>query len=119
MKRYLTVYDSSKNYLYPSKEIATPELVSQHYPLVNMGIKCVIETDSTGLMFYTSPESLDVLRGIHEIDESLTDEDALTAIEEILNTPEEVNTEPTAEERIAAALEYQNLLSTIDTTTTD
>lgn len=41
--------------------------------------------------------------------EGLTDEEALDAIEAFENQLNELAQEPTAEERIAAALEYQNL----------
>lgn len=45
-------------------------------------------------------------------DEGLSNEELLDAIEEFEDTPQTpVEQEPTAEERIAAALEYQNLLS--------
>lgn len=45
-------------------------------------------------------------------DEGLSNEELLDAIEEFEDTPRPVvEVEPTAEERIAAALEYQNLLS--------
>lgn len=45
-------------------------------------------------------------------DEGLSNEELLDAIEEFEDTPRPVvEAEPTAEERIAAALEYQNLLS--------
>ena len=45
-------------------------------------------------------------------DEGLSNEELLDAIEEFEDTPRPVvEAEPSAEERIAAALEYQNLLS--------
>lgn len=45
-------------------------------------------------------------------DEELSNEELLDAIEEFEDTPRPVvEAEPSAEERIAAALEYQNLLS--------
>lgn len=40
-----------------------------------------------------------------------TDEDILETIEAFENTQNTVTVEPSAEERIAAALEYQNLMS--------
>lgn len=41
----------------------------------------------------------------------VTDQDKLDAIEAFEDAKNSPNTEPTAEERIAAALEYQNLMS--------
>ena len=55
------------------------------------------------------------MRYQYGIDKSLTEEEAIAAIQEILNTvPEEVEPEPTTDERIAAALEYQVMASLPD-----
>ena len=51
---------------------------------------------------------------MYQIDASLSESEALAKIEEIINTEPEVDTTPSAEERIAAALEYQNLTSMED-----
>jgi hypothetical protein len=48
------------------------------------------------------------LRNIFMIDESRTEEEAIIEIETIMNTP--VEQPVTAEERIAAAMEFQNLM---------
>ena len=42
------------------------------------------------------------------VDSSLSEDEAIAKIEEIRNTPP-AEPDPSAEERIAAALEYQNL----------
>ena len=55
-----------------------------------------------------------LLRSIYQIDPSMSDNEALAAIEEIKNTPPEVDDTPSAEERIAAALEYQVMSSLPD-----
>ena len=52
--------------------------------------------------------SLNALRQIHNIDESISDDEAIQLLEEIINTPPEQVV--SAEERIAAALEFQNIL---------
>ena len=52
------------------------------------------------------------MRGIYNIDSTLTEEEAIAKIEEIINT--EPEQEASAEERIASALEYQNLMSMED-----
>ena len=49
------------------------------------------------------------MRSFHGVPEEMTDTEALAFIEEKINTPPVV--EPSAEERIAAAMEYQNLMN--------
>lgn len=109
----LTIYDNTKTYYYPSMEMATPERVSNDYSIVNITeLKPVIETDTTGIMFYTSPEPLNMMAGRLDLkpEDYSTDEELLLAMEEVLNAPQP-EPEPSAEERIAAAMEYQNLMS--------
>lgn len=111
--KYITIYENTKTYLYPNMKTATPEEVGMEYSAVNIeGIKCVIETDESGIMFYTAPEPIQVMAGRIGADISgcVTDEERLQIISDILNAPAP-ESEPSAEERIAAALEYQNLLS--------
>lgn len=112
--RKLTIYDNTKTYYYPSREEATPERVSVDFPIVNAtDLKLVIETDpDDGIMFYTAPEPINNMArgmGLNPADYS-TDEELLQAMEDILNAPQP-EPEPSAEERIAAAMEYQNLMS--------
>lgn len=45
------------------------------------------------------------------ITDKMTDDEVLAAIEDYINNPPPA--EPTAEERIAAAMEYQNIMSTL------
>ena len=52
------------------------------------------------------------MRSLYNVDKALTEAEAIAKIEEIINTEPEV--EPSAEERIASALEYQNLMSMDD-----
>ncbi len=113
MKKVLEIYDKTKTYLYPNMTLATPENVATTYSVVNIpNLECIIETDESRIMFYTAPEPISVFKGRYNIDSSVSTKDAIVAIEEILNAPQpEAKLAPTAEERIAAALEYQNLLS--------
>jgi hypothetical protein len=111
--RYLEIYNSKKTYYSPAYEEFTPEHVMSHYAIVNIGT-CIIETNVSGKMFY-SVELIENMRDRLGIDESLTDEEAVKAMETIINTV--VEPEPTAEERIASALEFQNLTSLSDVTT--
>lgn len=109
--KYLEFYNREKTYYYPSNEMATPDRVAMDFAIVNSGLKLVIETDEDRIYFYTAPVTLKVLANRVGIDiAGLSDEEALQAIEDKMNEPLP-DPEPTAEDRIAAALEYQNLLS--------
>ena len=111
MKKILEIYDNTKTYLYPNMNLATPDNVAATYSVVNIpNLECVIETDESKMMFYTAPEPISVLKSRYNIDSSVSTKDAIATIEKILNAPE-VELFPTAEERIAAALEYQNLMN--------
>lgn len=109
--KLLEIYNQEKTYLFPNMTIASPEEVAKTYTAVNIpNLTCVIETDESRTMFYTAPEPIAVLKSRYGIVQSLSDEEAIVTIEEIINAPQP-EPEPTAEERIAAAMEYQNLLT--------
>lgn len=110
----LEFYNNNKTYMYPTGVLATPERVKKDYPATEV-FKFVVTTNEAGEVIY-GLDTLSSLRSNYEIDSSLSENDALAAIEEILNTPQEVDDTPSAEERIAAALEYQVLTSMDDTT---
>jgi hypothetical protein len=108
MQRNLEIYNPTKTYYSPVNEIFTPEHVMSHYAIVNAGT-CVIETNSTGKMFY-AVELMEVARDRMNIANTLTDEEALVVMKEILNAPQPIP-EPSPEERMASAMEFQNLLA--------
>ncbi|MGB8455141.1 MAG: hypothetical protein WCD89_22775 [Anaerocolumna sp.] len=111
MSKHLSIYNPEKTYLYPNMKEASPNTVKSEYSSVNF-FTCVFETDASETVIYTSPEPMQVIRSRYEIDSSLSDEEAIIAIEVIMNTPQPViESAPSAEERIAAAMEYKNLLS--------
>lgn len=113
MKKLL-IYDRKTTFMYPSGKVATPEVVKADYPACEH-FTFVIETNQRKEVIYGF-YNLSGLRDSYDIDDSLSDEEAIAQIEEIMNTPEEVvEGEPSAEERIAAALEYQNMMSMEDT----
>ena len=105
--RILEIYKANKTYMYPSGAIATPERLTADYPATKV-FPHVIETDENGQVCFAI-NNLSAMRSHYNIDRSLTDEEAVAAMQEIMNTPVEVVQEVTAEERIAAALELQNL----------
>lgn len=105
----LKIYDE-KTRMYPSGKVATKDVVYADYPAVKV-FTHVIETDENDEVIYAI-NNLSALRTSYNIDKSLSEQEAVQAIQDIMNTPREpVEPEPTAEERIAASLEYQNLLA--------
>jgi hypothetical protein len=110
MKRYLEIYDPEKTYIFATMAVATPDIIKASYSAVN-NFKCVVETDAYGEKFY-AVDSFNSMKDRFGIDPSLSDTEALAQLEVIINTePTTVEQEPSAEERIASALEYQNLLA--------
>lgn len=101
----LVKFDNTTTYMFPNGAIATPEVIVKEYPAV-MYFVHVLEVNGDVCQ---AVMNLKALRGIHNIDDSLTEDEAIAAIEVIMNTPP-LDPEPTAEERIAASLEYQNLM---------
>lgn len=102
------MFNGTKTYMYPNGQIATPDVIRADFPAVDI-FPHVIEVNGSVCQ---AIQELQALRNIHGIDETLSDDEALLAIEVKINTPAPlVEKEPTAEERIASALEYQNLLS--------
>lgn len=108
MKIRLEKYNKSKTYMSPSSVIMTPEVVAKEYP-ATQAFTHVIETDASGEMMYAI-NSLASLRGMYDIDPALSEDAAIAALEVIRNTPPP-EAEPSAEERIAAAMEFQNMMS--------
>jgi hypothetical protein len=108
----LELFDRTKTYVTPDGNAQTPDALGMMFTIVNVpDIKLVIQTDITATYLYTSPEPLGTMAQRLGLDytQYATDEELLVAMEDILNVPQAVP-EPTAEERIAASLEYQNLM---------
>lgn len=99
----LEIYDGTKTYMYPNMTLATPQIMLASYPAI-LKFKHVIETDEAGEVCFAI-ENLSAMRSRYGIDSTLTEEESVQAIQDIINTPEEVSTEPTTEERTATALE--------------
>ena len=108
-------YTGDKTYMFPNGALATKEVVLEHFPAA-LSFVHVVETDENEEVMWAL-ENLSALRSQMGIDSSLTEDEAIAEIEKIVNTPPEVSTEATAEERIAAALEYQVMASLADETT--
>lgn len=102
-------YTGEKTYMYPNGAIATPEVMQQDFPAV-LTFTHIIETDEAGEVAF-AVQNLSAMRGFYNIDKSLSEDEAIAAIQNAINNPPVLEAEPSAEERIAAALEYQNLMS--------
>lgn len=98
-------FDGEKTYMFPNGAIATPAEIRSQFPAVDM-FPHIFEVNGHVLQ---AVMELSAMRGMHNIDEQLSDEEAILEMQTIINTPQ-VN-EPSAEDRIAAAMEYQNLLT--------
>ena len=109
--KILEKYTGNKTYMYPNGALATVESVTEKFPAWQSFVH-VVETDQNGEVMFAF-ENLSALRGIYNIDAALSEPEAIAAIQEIINTPP-AEPAPSAEERIAAALEYQALSSLPD-----
>ena len=107
-------YTGEKTYMAPSGALLTKEAVLNSNPSA-LAFVHIVETDENGEVMLAL-QNLSVMRSNYDIDASLTEDEAIAAIQEIVNTPEEVSTDPTAEERIAAALEAQTMMAMDDVT---
>lgn len=109
MSRYkVEKYDGTKTYMHPNGELATPEKIKQIFPASEV-FTHIVETDEQGQVMFAF-QNLAAVRTQMEIDPSLNEDEAIAKIEELRNAPRP-EPEPTAQDRIAANLEWQSLLS--------
>ena len=121
MKR-LEKYTGEKTYMYPNAALATPERVLADFPAA-IAFPHVIETDDNGEVLFAIM-NLSAMRAQYGIDTSLSESEAIQAIQDIMNTPEPepeetVDESTVALQNIAAQLEFQNMMSLDDVTTTE
>lgn len=105
-------YTGNKTYMSPSGAIMSPDVVMQQYPSITL-FAHIVQTDDAGEVMFAL-QNLSAMRTQYGIAPELTEAEAIAAIEDAINTPAVVVELPTPEERIAAALEYQNLVSMED-----
>lgn len=110
--RTFKIYDGTKTYMYPNGAIAKKETVLADFPAV-LEFPHIIEVDSRDQVML-SCQNLSMMRDLYNIDQSLTDEEAVIAIQNKINEPVATTAAASPEERIAAALEYQNLMAMPD-----
>ena len=101
-------YTGTKTYMYPNGTIATVESVTENFPAWQ-NFTHIVETDEAGEVLFAS-QNLSATCSIYGIDCSLLESEKIKKIQEMVNAPTPIQ-QPSAEERIAAALEFQNLLS--------
>lgn len=104
-------YTGKKTYMFPNGHLATPDRVLSDFPAI-LTFPHIIETDESGQVMF-SVENLSAVKSRLGIDPALNDNEAIAEIELLRNAPPPVP-EPSAEERIAAAMEYQNLMTMED-----
>lgn len=105
-------YTGEKTYMFPNGALATKEVMLEQFPAV-LTFAHIIETDEAGEVAF-AVQNLNAMRSLYGLDSSLTEAEAIAVIQEIVNTEPVEDAEPTAEERIAAALEYQVMASLPD-----
>jgi len=83
--------------------------IKQKFPFVGVaGTPVVLEYLGHSNIMVGAIDNLDILRDVYRIDPALSDEEALQAYIAVRTAPPP-DPEPSAEERIAAALEFMNL----------
>ena len=107
-------YTGDKIFMFPNGALATKEAVLEQFPAA-LNFVHIVETDENEEVMWAL-QNLSAMRAQFGIDSSLTEDEAIEAIEDIINNPPIVESEATAEERIAAALEYQVMASLPDDT---
>lgn len=107
----LELYTGEKDYVTSSGVLYNKKKVLEEFPSA-LTVPFVVETNTKGRIIF-GMSALDILCETYGISDELSDGEAIKAIEEIRNTPV-TETQVTAEERIAAALEYQVMASLPD-----
>lgn len=109
----LELYTGEKDYMYPNGNMATPQIIYNRFPAARK-FQFVVGTDRKGQVLQ-SFNNLSLMRDMYNIDDSLSDEEAIAAIEEIMNTPPAPVETVSDETRIADALEDMVVLQELAT----
>lgn len=104
-------YTGKKTYMAPNGELMTPEIIQQKFPAV-LAFNHIVETNETGEVCF-AVQNLSAMREIYNVNSSLSEDEAIAKIQEIVNTPTP-DPGPTTEERTAAALEFLAMSSMPD-----
>jgi hypothetical protein len=109
------IWDKQENLITPTGKIFTPADVFAEYPASQVpGIKYIIADQPINMaVFMEFEQTKNVYKSIGaNITDNMSDEEVLLAIQDFEENPPVAS--PTAEERIASALEFQNLLGMPD-----
>lgn len=106
----LEFFDGTKTYMFPNGEVATPQVMLDKFPALEH-FTHVLEINGDVCQ---AVMNFNAMKNMYNIDENLSDAEALAALESIINQPVPTASSPNSEERIAAALEFQNLLTLPD-----
>jgi hypothetical protein len=116
MKRY-AIWDKVSPVIVPTGAIYTAEQWIEKYPVAaldNITVVCSAG-EINGGFFGTLGQMVQMYEGMGaDFSECVTNEDKLTVIEEFEDMMNAPSDEPTTDERIAAALEYQVMASLPD-----
>lgn len=104
-------YTGEKAYMFPNGALATKEAVLQKFPAA-LTFTHIVETDEEGQVMWAF-QNLAAMKTLHSIAKETPEAEAIAKIQEIINTPDP-EPEPSAEERMAAAMELQALNSLTD-----
>lgn len=114
MERFFEKYTGNKTYVSASGAIYDRERTLIEFPAALI-LTHIVETDSTGEMMLAL-QLLSRMRDLYGIDATLSEDDAIAALKEAVAAADAAQAQAAAayvppEERMAAALEYQNLLT--------
>ena len=113
MKRY-AIWNKQDTIITPIGEVLTAEQWIQRYPVAGVPTITVVcaAGEINGAFFGTLGQMVQTYEGMGaDFSACTTDEEKLGVIEAFENALKTASEEPTAEERIAAALEYQNIMA--------
>ena len=113
LKKY-AIWDKQTQVITPIGEVLTPEQWIDRYPAAGVETVTVVcaAGEVNGAFFGTLGQMVQMYEAQGaDFSEAETDEEKLEVIEEWEDTVNEGDGESTPEERIAAALEYNNLLN--------
>ena len=77
-------YTGEKTYMFPNGMIASPDVVYEQYPAAKVFVH-IVETDENREVMFAF-QNLSAMRSFYNIDNSLSEDAAITVIQEIVNT---------------------------------
>ena len=101
--KILEKYKGTKTYMFPNGAIATPEVIEQQFPAVTT-FTHIIETDVIGEVCF-AVQNLAAMRSVHELDMTLTEDEAIAELQRIINLPSPEPVVDDTQQRMADALQ--------------